>query len=505
MEVCSRKKNSKRNIIYGLLNKTVMFTSFFVRTVIIQKLGTDYLGLGSLFTSILQVLNMSELGFSVAMAYHMYKPIAENDTGHVCRLLNFYKKIYRVIGFGILIVGFILMPFLKNLIKGDWPKDLNIYWIYFIFLFNASISYLFFAYKNALLNVAQRQDIVSKIDSVVCLTRNIVQILLLLTFSNYYYYIILSPIFTIISNILVHIVSARLYPQFICEGKLEKSEISEIVQQIKGIAIGRLGVISRNAFDSIVLAKFCGLLEVGIYSNYYYIFNNILVILTVITNSITASIGNSLVTTSKEKNYNDLIRFNFYFNWFGCWATICLLCLYQHFMMLWVGKKLITSMLNVVLFCVYFYLSQAGQVRAIYGAAAGIWWNFRYFQIGEIISNIILNLVLGYYWGMSGIIVATIITVTIFSMIGISKTIINKVFERSTKEFFVNNSMYFILTSITGYITFKACSFIVVENYFGLIYKLLICCFIPNIMFVCYTLVNKKHFEMLRKVKSYIK
>ncbi|MBR4329805.1 MAG: polysaccharide biosynthesis protein, partial [Candidatus Riflebacteria bacterium] len=85
------------------------------------------MGLNSLFTSVLQVLNLTELGVSSALVYSMYKPIAEDNKEKICQLMNLYKYYYRIIGFIILCIGLILLPFIPNLIHGNIPSDINIY------------------------------------------------------------------------------------------------------------------------------------------------------------------------------------------------------------------------------------------------------------------------------------------------------------------------------------------------------------------------------------------
>ena len=74
------KSNAKRSIVVGIFNKVIlMVLPFIVKSIINNCLGAEYLGLNSLFSSILQVLMLSELGFSSALVYHMYQPIADND------------------------------------------------------------------------------------------------------------------------------------------------------------------------------------------------------------------------------------------------------------------------------------------------------------------------------------------------------------------------------------------------------------------------------------------
>ncbi len=126
----SRTKNIKRNIIFGAINKVVaMILPFVTRTIIIWKLGAEFLGLSSLFISILQVLNMAELGFTSAVVFSLYKPIAQKDDEKVCALMAFYKKTYRIIGLIILTLGLVITPFITKIIKGNYPDFINIYYL----------------------------------------------------------------------------------------------------------------------------------------------------------------------------------------------------------------------------------------------------------------------------------------------------------------------------------------------------------------------------------------
>ena len=142
----SRIKNGIRNIFAGFINKIVLiFLPFVTRTVIVYVLGSEYLGLGSLFSSILMVLNLSELGIGSALVYSMYKPVAEKDMLKIKALLAVYKKIYAYIGVAILAIGLCFLPFIHTIIKGDVPASMNLYILYIMYLSNASISYFIFA------------------------------------------------------------------------------------------------------------------------------------------------------------------------------------------------------------------------------------------------------------------------------------------------------------------------------------------------------------------------
>lgn len=150
MTTINRTKNTVRNVFWGFIDKIVLLIlPFITRTLILKLIGEEYLGLNGLFTSIITVLNIADLGFGAAITYSMYKPIADNDNETLCAILNFYRKIYRIIGCVILVIGFSIMPFLPHLIKGSVPDDVNLYLLFTIYLSNTALSYLLFAYKRS--------------------------------------------------------------------------------------------------------------------------------------------------------------------------------------------------------------------------------------------------------------------------------------------------------------------------------------------------------------------
>lgn len=501
----SRTFYVKRNIFYGTINKLVIVLfPFIIKTIILWKLGEEYVGLGSLFTSILQVFSVAELGFSSAITFRMYKPIALHDNRKVCALLALYRKVYRIIGTTIFGIGISLMPFLPYLIKGNCPTDINIYLLYFIYLLNAVISYLAFAYKACLFSASQRQDVLSNIDTIITIVRGLIQIILLVVYKSYYAYIIWNPIFVLGYNLIIAYLSKKYYPQFICAGKLDKEEKQDLVKQIKGLVIGKLSTVTRNSFDSIVLSMFCGLVDVAIYGNYYYVLNAVSYMISNIVASLSASVGNSIALETAEKNYEDFKKINFIFSWIIGWLSICLLCLYQPFMSLWgkmTGRELVAPNITMLLFCIYFYVEQIGQARVVYSSASGIWWEFRFLQIGEMISNLCLNFILGYFWGMNGIIIATIITVLIFSNMGYAGKTIKISFQREPYEYFKLLIEYLIVTVITGGVTIFLCNLIKLQLIGALIVRGLICIVVPNIIFYFFTLCNKTHRKYFQSIR----
>lgn len=502
-----RTKNAKKNIIVGMADKVICIVlPFFVKTIIINVVGADYLGLNSLFSSILQVLNLSELGFSSAVVYSMYKPIADGDTDAVCALLNLYRKVYRIIGCIIAAVGLGLMPFLPNLINGEVPNGLNLYILYILYLINTVSSYWLFAYKHSILQAHQRTDVESWVHLTTQVGVYVAQILVLCLAENYYLYVMAFPIFTVINNILVSIQVDKLYPQYSCMGKLDATTVSDIKRQIAGLMVSKICQTTRNSFDSIFISAFIGLTATAIYSNYYYIMNAVIMLLSVIGTSIVAGVGNSLVTESVEKNYNDLKKIDFLYMWISGWCAICLLCLYQPFMKMWVGDELMEPMIVVVLFCLYFYALKMGDMKSVYIQASGMWWQLRKRAIAETVANLVLNVLFVHWFGVAGIIAGTLISLLVISF-GLGSHLVFKHYFKNGKlhSFFAYHTKYFLVTAVIAGITYVVTSRINISGIIGLLLKMCVCLVLPNILYTLIYFKTAQFAESMKFAKRIIK
>lgn len=471
----SRTKRTIINATWGFINKIISILSpFIIRTIIIYILGLEYVGLNGLFTSVLQILNLAELGISSAIVFCLYKPIAENDNLLVCAIINYLKKIYFVISVIVLCVGLLIIPFLPLLINGNLPTDINLVYLYLIYLANTVFSYMFCAYKSTLFNASQMVGTINNIYSILMVVEMILQIIILVLFKNYYCFIMLMPVFTILKNILVSYFANKRFPNYKAYGNIDKSLKKEIKTKVKGLFITRLCNLTRNSLDSIFISMFIGLEIVAIYGNYYYIMTAITGILSVITVSMTASVGNSIISETKEKNYDDLRKFNFLFNTIVSFCSICLLFLYQPFMKLWVGPQYLFDDKIILLFTLYFYFLNVGSIRAVYHDATGLWWESRYRAILETVLNLILNLVLTYTLGVTGTILGTLISLIIVNYFYGSTIVFKEYFKISSKQYFLDNLFYFIVTVFIAILLYFILNLIPFVGMLELITKLML-------------------------------
>lgn len=477
-----RTKNATRNIFFGVILKAYQIVvPFLMRTAMIYLMGVQYLGLNSLFTSILQMLNLAELGVGSAMIYSMYKPTAEDDNAMICALMNLYRTYYRIIGSIIAIVGIALTPYIPKLISGDVPSEINIYVLYLLNLGATVLSYWLYAYKNSILQARQRVDIVSKVTLLTSTIQYGLQLLVLWMFKNYYLYLVVLLATQAMTNVITAVVADKLYPQFKPKGQVDKKEKRAINSRIKDLFTSKIGGVIYDSADTIVISSFLGLTILAVYQNYFYILNAITSLIVVVFAACTAGIGNSIVVETKEKNFKDLNQFTFIICWGTGFCSVCLLCLYQPFMELWVGKELMLSFSAVVCFVIYFFVRQLNSLFNLYKDASGMWHEDRFRPLVAALTNLVLNLILVHFIGIYGILISTVVAILCVGIPWLLHNLFTVIFEKKHLAPYLKNLMYYciiIFVSCLG--TYYICS----KINFGLIATLLartvVCVIVPN-------------------------
>ncbi len=435
----NRLENSRRNIASGIaLNAYKILMPFVMRTVMLYVLGIEYLGLNSLFASILQVLNLAELGVGSAMVYSMYRPIAEDSTEEINALMALYRRYYRIIGFAVLVLGLSVLPVIDKLIKVDTvPGDINIYIIYILNLAATVLSYWLFAYKNSILSAHQREDVINNVNLAVSAVLYAVQIVLLIAFKNYYLYVAAIAAAQLAINILTAVRSERLYPKYNPHGTLSKEKTREINGRVKDLFTSRIGSVIVNSADTIVISAFLGLGVLAVYQNYYFIMMAVVGMITVIFTSCRAGIGNSLITEKKEKNFGDLKKFTLIISWICCICSAAFLAVYQPFMRMWTGEENLMEYSAVVCLVIYFYVFEINQLFNLYKDSAGIWHTDRFRTIVTALTNLALNLLTVNFWGLYGVILSTVISIVFVGVPWILHNLFTTVFTKDYAKGYV--------------------------------------------------------------------
>lgn len=371
----ARTKNAMRNIIWGVIYRMVtLIGPFAVKTILIRIMGLEYSGLNSLFTSILTVLNLANLGFSSSLVYTMYRAAVDEDNDRLCAMLNYFRNAYRVVGLVILLLGAALMPFLPKLVQGDVPPDVNLYILFGIYLVETAMSYLMFGYNSAIFETYQRNDVTLKISTVRYLVQYVLQCVVLVVLKNYYAYILILPLAVLLNNLLTHSSARKLYPQLTCRGKLDKRTRQGIRQRVASLFGHKVGSTVLVSVDSMIISAYLGLRELSIYSNYNYILTAVNGLVEIFTNASIAGIGNKLITDTSEENYSMFRTMTYGWLTLIGGAATCMMCFYQPFVGgVWLGESYLMDIRIVMLIVLYFYSWMFRIMQLTYRDAAGLW------------------------------------------------------------------------------------------------------------------------------------
>lgn len=454
----NRTRNSIRNIFFATVDRLVtLLVPFVIRTIMIKTLGPEYLGLSNLFASILTVLSLAELGVGSAMVYAMYRPVAEDDKTAISALLKLYRTIYRFIGGFILTVGLALMPFLRSLINGDIPAELNLYIVYLLSLAQTVFSYFFGAYKSSLLTAMQREDINSSASTISHTVVYVCAIVGLLTTRNYYLYAALFPIGTVMENLIRSYVVDKHYGEYLCFGRVSRKTQITISRKVLALIGHKVGWVVSGSIDTLCISASLGLSMIAVYGNYNYIANSLFMLLVPLNGGIRASVGNSLVLEDTQKNYRDFITFNFLYMLLTSVCCACLVALYQHFIRMWVGAEYLMGFDMVILFTAYFYVRNSRQTVVTYKDAAGVWEEDALNPYAEGLVNLVLSIVLVRVMGIQGVILATIISVLFVALPWQSILVLKKVFHVKCDAYIARYAYYTLATVAACFAGYRVC------------------------------------------------
>lgn len=402
-----RIKNSVRNISYRLVSQVASIILKFVsRTIFIYVLGVEYLGINGLFSEILQMLSLADLGFGTAMVYSMYKPLAEHDEKRLIQLVALYKKIYTIIAISITIIGISLVPFLKYLVNMD--KDipyLNVY--YLLYLANTVSSYLV-VYKTCILNADQKNYLISKYNTIFNFISLIVTSAFLLLTHNFMIYLIVQVVVTYANNFYVSHIAEKLYPYINDKvEKLSKEEGKQIFKNVKSVFIYKVANTLVGSTDNTLISVLIGTIAVGFYSNYCMIVNNITLFINIIFSSVTASIGNMVVEENKKKNYDVYCLMQFMSFLMSSVAITVTYLVINDLINVWLGEKFVLEQLVSFAIVLNMYFSVVLMPIWSYREATGMYLQTKYVMVATAVVNLVVSVILGKMIGLAGILFAT--------------------------------------------------------------------------------------------------
>lgn len=461
--MAKRTEKLIRNSFVGILSQIIqLITSFVIRTVIIYFLSKELLGINGLFTSILSIFSLADLGFGTALLYCLYKPLKEEDSVKISGIINYFKKVYLVIILIILFLGLACIPFLQFIVNVD--TFLNEYYLYYVlFLLNTICSYVF-VYKTSILYADQKSYIVKLISMALTILKLVADLISIIVFKSFVGYIVSEGFYNLLLNVISTFYVKKHY-QLDNKTKIEEETKKDIKSNVLSLFIYKLFSTLINNFDNIFISIFVGTIVVGIYSNYLLITSNLVRFIMIFSTNFTYGVGNYLNSgKTKAETTNLFLKINDYYYFLYLFVCVCFIGLINKFLIIWTSDgSFVLDKLSLVAIFVNFILSGYGGPISIFRESSGLFKKTKYAALINCCLNIGLSILLGYYWGLFGVLIATSISRLLTNFWFEPYILFKYIFEQEKMKNYFFKITYQMITislfSLAGFVIVNSISF----------------------------------------------
>lgn len=445
-----RVKYAAKNIAWGYIGSiATAIMGFVLKQVFIAHLDATLLGVNGLYTGILSLLNMAELGIGTALNFSLYAPVARGDTQKIKSYMQMYRKAYYAIALVVAGIGLALVPFLRVFIKkpgNNTLRDLTLY--YFIFLFNTVSSY-FVAYKYSLVNAEQKNYIQTNINTATKIVSEALQIAVLIFTENFYCYLLADCVVQLIQKFWVNSYLNRRYP-YLTEKDvvpLSKEESGEVWKKTGALVWHKIGDVARLQTDSLIISSFIEVTVVGVVDNYNLVISTVSSFVNTIFNSVISGFGNLIATESKQKQYDMFCIYRFFACWIYGFSAVAFYILLTPLVRLWLGDAWILSAASVNLILLDYYFKGERVVLSNYKTAAGVFEPDKYLAVIQGAVNLVLSIWLVLKIGLPGVYIGTVISGLIAN---VTKPIIiyHVCFDQKSWHYFLDSAKHLAYSAL---------------------------------------------------------
>lgn len=500
----SRTEYAMRNTSAAVISRiTAIFMGYLTRVVFTHTLGADYVGINGLFSDILNVLSVSELGIGTAITFALYQPISENDVEKQKSLMQIFCRLYRWVAGFVLTAGLILVPFLDLLMK-DQPDVDHLQLIYLLYLINSACSYLLI-YKKTLIDAHQKMYVGVICHTVFLVIQDLAQIAVLLVTGNFILFLLIYLVCTVGNNLWISHRAEQMYPYLRDKNvqPLEKEERNSIFRNIRALLMNKLGSVMVNNTDNLLLSSMVGVAAAGCYSNYYLVIGSVGQVLNQIFQGLTASVGNLGVTGSREHIKTVFETLFFIDQWIYGFAAVSLYELLNPFVEISFGSQYLFDHRIVFVLCLNFWITGMQQAVYLYRDALGLFWYDRYRSIAEAVLNLVMSILLAWKFGTIGVFLGTLA-----GMVGISLWVepvilYRRWFHVPVRQYFAQFLFYGVITGLSWLVTDFFCARVSGPISVVLAWRFLICAVVPNAVFlICYCRKREMRFLLGKLLKK---
>ncbi len=442
----------------------MILLGFVTRKIFVDSVGVEYLGLNGLLQNILGIMTLLEGGFATSVVYNMYKPLAEDDRPRILALLQLYRKVYRYIAGGVFLCGLAIYPFIGYLIKdADGLSYVSV--VYFIFLFNSLIQY-FTAYKWSIINASQKNYKLTVINLVYQVGLNLGKMAILYYTKNYILYLVVEALLGVGYNIAIVMKANQLFPYIVTKVKyaVEPEVKKNIITNMKALFLHSLGGYFMHSTDNIVVSAFIGVGIIGLWSNYTLLTTTVNSFVTQTLNSFSESVGHLIASESKQKVY-EVFKTIFFVNFIVVsipvilmWATL------SPFISWWLGSEYELSSVIVGIVLINFYINGMRSSALTFKTKSGIFVKDRWTPLLQGLINLVLSLLLVQRFGLSGVLVATGISILSIGFWQWPRLCYKYVFDQPLRKYFAHYGAYTAVGVLALLLSMWVCSLVTIDS-----------------------------------------
>ncbi|WP_300854950.1 sugar transporter [uncultured Alistipes sp.] len=452
MASVSRIRQSFKNSTVALTLFAVnLILQFYSRKIFLDYLGTEILGLNTTVSNLLQFLNLAELGISSAVGFTLYKPLACDDYDTVCEVVSLQRYLYRRIAFFIVGCSAVLMCFFPWIFAKIALPLWYAYAAFTVFLISALLGY-FFNYKQIVLTANQQEYKIQYSYKSIMILKVLVQIYVLRNFEGgYLCWLACEVLFAVLGAVSLSRTTAKAAPYLrkSTKGFSElKRQYADFTIKIKQLFFHKISGFVLTQTSPLIIYAYISLTEVALYDNYMIMILGVMSLTNAIFNGLDASIGN-LVSTEKIERVISIFEELFSLRFF--YASVLCFAIYLYasdFVSLWIGPEYLVSdsTLLIIVAILFFNIirTSAGAFLYAYQLVYDIWA-----PIAEAAINLGLSLLLGYYYGLNGILAGVLISIVLIPVLWKAYFAFKKGFCRSFCIYIRTLVKHTLLTAIT--------------------------------------------------------
>lgn len=507
----SRIKKSFKNIqvalVFYFLN---LGLQFFYRKIFLDYLGAEVLGLNTTAMNLLQFLNLAELGVGAAVSYSLYRPLAINDHQQINEIVSIQGYLYSKIGVVVLFAGVVLMLFFPVFFSDIKVPLWYAYATFGVLFISALIGY-FLNYQQILLISDQKEYKLNYVIQGVKVLKVVLQIFSILLLSNGYIWWLVWELIAIFFTVggIKYMLKLE-YPWLktnIYSGKELIKKHPEITHKTKQLIAHKFAGFALNESSQLIIFAFTSLSFISIYGNYLLVIAGITALLGAVFNSTNAGVGNLVSEGDKDKIlsiFEELFTVRFFTAIVACY---CIYKLTPAFITLWVGRKYVLGNTSLLLLVLIMFINITRLTVDSFLNAYGLFKDIGA-PIIELIINIGLSILLGYFYGFDGVLIGVIFSLCLIVLCWKPFFLFKSGFKMNIKYYAIMYTKLLLISFFVLFITEYLMSFIKIDPYISisqfLIYSLTIVVVFSSLLLSGFLILTNGMRQFFLRCKMYL-